>query len=111
MRRFTRRHAEHRVIFCYAEGCVGQWEAFCLNYDLAVQGDSFECVRVKLDEAIGIYLEGVLALPEADRTRLLNRRAPMAAWASPFLHLLKAAFTRRDDRLRHEFTLPSPAIA
>jgi len=106
-----RRRTEQPVIFCYAEGCADKWEAFCANFDLAVQGDSFDSVRHKLEEAIGLYLEGVLALPEEDQKRLLNRRAPWSVWLSPFLHLARAAFTGRDDRSRHDFTFPSPAHA
>lgn len=107
-----RRRSEQPVIFCYAEGCNDRWEAFCPAFDLAVQGDSFTAVQRKLEEAVSLYLQGVLALPdEADRKRLLGRRAPLSVWASPFLHILRAAFTRRDDRLRHEFTMASPAMA
>jgi hypothetical protein len=106
-----RSNAGQRVILCYAEGCEDRWEAFCLDFDLAVQGQSFETVRVKLNDAIQTYLATVLTLPQADRKRLLSRRAPFSVWLTPFLHLLRAAFTRRDDRLRHEFTLPSPVMA
>jgi hypothetical protein len=106
-----RGNSGQKVIFCYAEGCEGSWEAFCLDFDLAVQGQSFESVRLKLDDAIHVYLASIATLPQDDRRRLLNRRAPLSLWLTPFLHLLRAAFTRRDDRLRHEFTLPSPATA
>jgi len=99
---------KHTVIFCYAEGRDSDWEAFCLNFDLAVQGASFDDVRAKLNEAIEIYLEGVRALPKEEWARMVNRRAPLSMWLGPFLHLLTTALTRRDDRLRHEFTLPSP---
>ena len=107
-----RRRSEQPVIFCFAEGCLGRWEAACPNFDLAVQGDSFDSVRHKLQEAIEIYLEGVMALPdEADRRRLLHRQAPWSVWLRPFWHLLRAALTGRDDRSRCDFTLPSPAHA
>jgi len=96
------------VIFCYAEGRDGDWEGFCLNFDLAVQGTSFDDVHTKISEAIEIYLEGVKALPKEDWARMLDRRAPLSVWLGPFLHLLATALTRRDDRLRHEFTLPTP---
>lgn len=106
-----RNNAGRKVILCYAEGCDDNWEAFCLDFDLAVQGQSFEIVHQKLDDAVRVYLAGVAALPQADRKRLLKRRAPFSVWLPPFLHLLRTAFTRRDDRLRHEFTLPSPVAA
>ncbi|HSU05710.1 MAG TPA: hypothetical protein VLI93_09065 [Acetobacteraceae bacterium] len=99
------------MLLCYAEGRNATWEAFCVNFDLAVQGTSFDDVRRKLDTAIAIYLEGVAELPAAERKRLLNRRAPLSAWLGPFLHLLKTGFTSRDCKLRYEFTLPAPIVA
>jgi hypothetical protein len=106
-----RNRTEHRVIFCMAEGCDDKWEAFCLNFDLAVQGDSFEVVMAKLREAIELFLETIHDLPEADRKRLLNRRAPVSQWLYPVWHIIKASLRKRDDRLRHDFTLPLPANA
>lgn len=99
------------VLFCYAEGRDDAWEGFCLNYDLVVQGSSFGDVRGKLAETIEIYREGVLTLPHADQQRSLNRRTPLSLWLTPLLHLVKTAFTRRDDRRCHEFMLPSPGAA
>ena len=31
-----------KLLRCYAERHHGQWEAFCLDFDIAVQGSSFE---------------------------------------------------------------------
>jgi len=107
----SRDHADQHVLLCYAEGCEGRWEAFCLNFDIAVQGVSFESVRDKLTEAVQLYLATVNELPAADRKRLLARRAPISVWLTPIYHLVKAALTRRDDRLRHEFTLPASGVA
>jgi len=106
-----RRRDDRRVIFCYAEGCDDQWEAFCLSFDLAVQGESFEAVMAKLNDAIGLFLETIRDLPQADRKRLLKRRAPVFQWLYPVWHILKASLRKRDDRLRHDFTLPLPANA
>ena len=74
-----------RVIQCVASGHGTEWEAFCLDYDLAVQGQSFEEVRSSLAKAIDMYLGSALAEPEPIRSRLLARRAPflvrlMWAW-------------------------------
>ena len=46
-----------KKILCYAEGGNGEWEALCLNFDLAVQGASLEDVRHDLEE--GLYLDYV----------------------------------------------------
>lgn len=64
-------------ILCYAEGHGDQWEAFCLDFDLAVQGKSLPDVRAKLADQIGLYLESVWSMPAAERDAFLNRRAPL----------------------------------
>lgn len=69
-----------KILHCYAEGQGDRWEAFCLDFDLAVQGTSFRDVFDKLQDQIGLYVEGVMALPEAERARMLNRRAPLGEW-------------------------------
>ena len=33
-----------RMVRCYAKGHTGDWEAICLDLDIAVQGESFEDV-------------------------------------------------------------------
>ena len=69
-----------KKILCYAEGGNGEWEALCLNFDLAVHGRSFEDVRQGLVEAIAVYLEYVQDLPVGERWQFLNRRAPLGHW-------------------------------
>jgi predicted RNase H-like HicB family nuclease len=51
-----------RSLHCYAEGRNGDWEAICLDLDIAVQGGSFEEVFGSLREAISLYLESVADL-------------------------------------------------
>ncbi|WP_256445687.1 hypothetical protein [Skermanella sp. TT6] len=41
-----------RAFACIAEGRDGEWEAFCLDLDLAVAGTSFEEVYRDLNKAI-----------------------------------------------------------
>jgi hypothetical protein len=107
----SHRNSFQNVIICYAEGNGDNWEAFCLSFDLAVQGRNFPEVFAKLNSAVEIFLEGVKDLPVADQKRLLSRRAPSSAWLGPFVRLLVSAITRRDNRLRHEFTLPARTAA
>jgi hypothetical protein len=52
------------------------WEAICVDFDIAVQGDSFADVTKKLCEALDCFAEYVDALPAEERERSLNRRAP-----------------------------------
>lgn len=63
------------------------WEAFSLDFDLAVQGRSFEEVSEGLKEAISTYLKDVAVEQEPARSRLLRRRVPMRVrlmWAWRF---------------------------
>jgi hypothetical protein len=71
-----------------------------------VRGGSFDDVRQKLQDQIRLYLEGVAAAPEAERTRLLRRSAPWWAWLRPFEKILMGALGRRDTKERHEFSFP-----
>ena len=66
-----------RLLHCYAEGRDGEWEAICLDLDVAVQGKSFADVYDSLNKAIALYLESVRDLPEAERESLLQRRVPL----------------------------------
>jgi predicted RNase H-like HicB family nuclease len=79
--------SEHRNLVCIVTGRANDWEAFCLDFDLAVQGGSFEEVRLSLNHAIEMYLNDALAEPEPEpiRSRLLARCVPffvrlMWAW-------------------------------
>lgn len=62
---------------CYAEGQDDRWEAICLDFDLAVQGSSFDEARRRMRESIIAYLEYVDDLPENEREAFLKRRAPL----------------------------------
>lgn len=99
-----------RVLRCYAEGHEGSWEAFCLDLDIAVQGESFEDVFHALSEAIKLHVETVMTLSEPDRARLLDRPAPLALRLRFLGHAVKAVLARDDNGdLHHHFTLPLAA--
>ena len=61
---------------CVARWRRDQWEAFCLDFDIAVQGQSFDEVRVLLSEAVATYLQDAEAEGEPTRTTLLRRSVP-----------------------------------
>jgi hypothetical protein len=66
-----------REILCFARGRPGDWEGLCVDFDIAVQGHSFNEVREALEATISDY---VAAAHEEDRetcAKLLNRRAPL----------------------------------
>ena len=96
-----------RLLRCYAERRHGKWEAFCIDFDLAVQGNSFEEVYHSLNRAIADYVERVHELPVRDRDRLLRRRTPLSEQLSFLLSLLRSALRSRggDDDERHGYTL------
>lgn len=96
-----------RTLHCYAEGRNGDWEAICLDLDIAVQGRSFEEVFASLQDAIALYIESVADLPESERRRLLHRAVPLAT-------RLKLLWQSARDLLgqgggpvqHHQFTMP-----
>jgi predicted RNase H-like HicB family nuclease len=95
---------------CYAEGRDGDWEAICLDLDIAVQGSSFQEVFTSLQNAISLYLESVVDLPSDERRVLLNRPAPFPVRVKFLTHALRTVFTNSDgDRQRHQFTVPVAA--
>lgn len=82
------------TVTCYAWGRAGDWEAICVDYDLAARGDSLAEVRRELDDAIETFLPRVAELPKAEQSRLLNRKSPLALRAKlAVLYRLSRLFT------------------
>jgi hypothetical protein len=65
-----------RNLLCFARGHEGSWEALCVDYDIAVQGASFDQVKADLEAAISDYVEAASGEDAATRAKLLARRAP-----------------------------------
>ena len=61
---------------CYAYGRGQDWEAICVDLDIAVFGSSVEEVKASLDTCIQMYLERVFELPPAEQRPFLTRKAP-----------------------------------
>ena len=99
-----------KTLHCYAEGQDGDWEAICLDLDIAVQGRSFEEVFASLREAIKLYLESVANLGPEERQSLLHRPAPLPVRLKFIAEALRGLVMGRDgDRQRHQFTVPLAA--
>ncbi len=99
-----------KVLRCHAEGRNGEWEAICLDLDIAVQEKSFEAVFHALNEAIALHVEAVSALPETKRAHLLDRAAPLSLRLRFLGYALRSLFTGDDgDGYHHQFTVPSAA--
>jgi len=72
------------IIRCFSEQKDGVWQAFCLNFDLAVQGDSADDVHRKITDMIHDYVIDALSEDGEDReyaAQLLTRKAPFSLWA------------------------------
>ena len=99
-----------RIVRCYAEGREGDWEAICLDLDIAVQGGSFEDVFHALNDSVALHLAAVADLPEKERGHLLHRPAPFFVRLKFLAYVFRTLFTRGDDEhCRHQFTLHCPA--
>lgn len=64
---------------CIARGHEGHWEAACLDFDIVLQGRTFEDVERLMRDAVQSYIENALKEEEPARSQLLNRRAPLSA--------------------------------
>jgi len=49
-----------RLVLCLARGRPGDWEAICLDFDIAVQGESFEQVENLLMTSVRAYVEDAM---------------------------------------------------
>jgi hypothetical protein len=102
-----------RVIRLHAEGGPDQpWEAFCLDFDLAVQGDSLEEVIRDMIGAVDDYVRYVESLPPEEREQFLNRRAPLSLRLKSTWCLLMSVLRRPDRRngkSRAQVFIPVPA--
>jgi len=61
---------------CYAWGREGDWEAICVDLDIAVQGESFDDVYRSLNVAVRDYIATTTEFSPEVRERLLGRRTP-----------------------------------
>jgi adenosyl cobinamide kinase/adenosyl cobinamide phosphate guanylyltransferase len=102
-----------RLVLCLARGRPGDWEAICLDFDIAVQGESFEQVENLLMTSVRAYVEDAMKESPANRDRLLRRSVPkrvrLGYAFSAFWHAL---FARRYDKggaLEHSFEMPCRA--
>jgi predicted RNase H-like HicB family nuclease len=100
-----------RSLLCFAEGKEGDWEAICLDLDIAVQGSSYEEVSELLNSAIATYFEDALAEDAETRKRLLSRKAPFPTRVAAVIKFLFGALAVRgpQSRLTHGYTVPCAA--
>lgn len=95
------------VLRCYAEFKGGQWQAFCLEFDLAVQGDSFEQVRQKMDAMLTEYVFDALAGEDREFAhQFMTRRAPLYHWVKFYSLAFAFRFLHLKDGLHKLFREP-----
>ena len=81
------------LLRCYANKYGDQQQAFCIDFGLAAQGDSYEEVKAKLSDMIREYLYDALVGEDKEYAeQLLQRKAPFKQiatyyWYSVLYHL------------------------
>jgi len=79
--------APQLVLRCYAENKDDQWQAFCLDLNLAAQGDSLDEVETKLRNMISEYVFDALVGEDQEHAKyFLNRKAPASLWLKYYFH-------------------------
>lgn len=100
-----------RYLYCIARGRNSQWEAVCLDFDIAVQGRSFEEVNRLLGEVIVDYVKEAVEQPDDVRDALLSRRAPFRTRAMWRWRLALAALSARSHTAESTYGFPVPCPA
>ncbi len=104
-----------RQLTCFAHGKPGDWEAVCLDFDLSVQGETFEDVQQTLIAAINDYVLAARDEDEKTRAKLLNRKAPFwvkAQWLGGAFLFAVLSILRRSgdgDNASAQFPVACPA--
>ena len=89
---------KERRFWCYAHGRPGDWEAICIDLDLAVQGASFDDVRALLNSCIETYVQDALRETPEAAEKLMHRRAPLSVRLKhAFAYLASILRSRNDD--------------
>ena len=93
------------VLQCFAERKGNQWQAFCLDFCLAAQGDTLSEVKEKLESMIAEYTYGALAGEDRDfGLQLLSRRAPLRDWLKYYWYLVLYKLGALHKEVRQLFT-------
>ncbi|MEO6717060.1 MAG: hypothetical protein ABIM50_07405 [Novosphingobium sp.] len=100
----------NRSLQCFAHGRDGDWEAICIDLDIAVQGTSFQEVQSTLNDAVRSYASLVSNEDPVTRANLLNRKAPWHVIAKLWIGILISGILdgRRGEE-QASFPLPCPA--
>ena len=94
---------------CIAHGSGHDWQAICLDLDIAVQANSLHDVTRVLKQAVRSYLEDAMMQDEQIRIAMLNRSAPFRVRATWAMRLFMATlFRRKLDQDQRDTTVGFP---
>jgi hypothetical protein len=69
-----------KAIRCLVRGRGDQWEAYSLEFGLAVQAESLSAAQAKLHEMITDYVKDAIGIDRAHADELMNRRASFSVY-------------------------------
>ncbi len=96
----------------YGECERGQWSMLCLDFSLAVQADSLDEAKRKLEEQISDYLRDALVGEDKEfAAELLYRRAPVKYYVKWYWGtLMQRIFGKRVLRRERIYKEPMPLV-
>lgn len=97
------------LVRCYAQYNEGQWQAFCLNFDLAAQGETFDETRAKLEAMIKDYVfDALVGEDKAFAQQFLSRKAPLLHWVKYYYYAILSWLTHAQNTAYRLFSEPLP---
>lgn len=86
------------VIRCIARQVGNQWEAYSLEFGLAVQAESFKLAQAKMHDMIADYVADAHGIDRAHADQLLSRRASIGIYALYYrVKFLKALSSKLEE--------------
>jgi predicted RNase H-like HicB family nuclease len=99
------------ILRCYVEKKDGIWQAFCIDLNLAAQGDTRDEVRTKLQRQIGSYLHDALEGEDKEYAeQLLSRKAPIVFRAKYAFYKILINFHKAKKGINHIFNEIIPLV-
>ncbi len=99
------------ILRCYAEKKDSIWQAFCIDLNLAVQGETRDEVRAKLQRQIGSYLYDALEGEDKEyANQLLSRKAPIVFRAKYTFYKILINFYKAKNGINHIFNEIIPLV-
>jgi len=98
------------VLRCYGHKIKGgKWFGLCLNFNIAIEADTQEQLKLKMNHALVSYIETVLDTNDrASIPELLARRAPLKDWLIYYKTRLTVFIAKFPDNFTFKETLSFP---